>query len=59
MSIHDKLAVVELSLHPRSRMVRLASSATACPGEVESGSPTRTRVNSGIYGVSRSYGIIE
>jgi hypothetical protein len=24
---------------------------------VESGSPTRTCVNSGIYGVSRSYGI--
>jgi hypothetical protein len=27
----------------------------ACPGEVESGSPTRTCVNIGIYGVSRSY----
>ena len=29
---------------------------TAWFGEVASGSPTRTCVNSGIYGVSRSYG---
>jgi hypothetical protein len=29
----------------------------ACPGEVESGSPTRTCGNSRIYGVSRSNGI--
>jgi hypothetical protein len=31
----------------------------ACPGEVESGSPARTCANTGIYGVSRSYGITE
>jgi hypothetical protein len=31
----------------------------ACPGEVESGSPTRTCANTGIYGVFRSYGITE
>ena len=29
--------------------------SNACSGEVGSGSPTRTCVNSGIYDVSRSY----
>jgi hypothetical protein len=32
---------------------------SACPGEVESGSSTRTCANTGIYGVFRSYGITE
>jgi hypothetical protein len=32
---------------------------SARPGEVESGSPTRTCANRRIYGVSRSYGITE
>jgi hypothetical protein len=32
---------------------------SACPGEVESGSPTRTCANTRIYGVFRSYGITE
>src|SRR3954453_5281185 len=36
-----------------------APAPKACPGEVESGSPTRTCGNTGIYGVFRSYGITE
>jgi hypothetical protein len=37
----------------------LGRSASACPGEVESGSPTRTCANTRIYSASRSYWVTE
>jgi hypothetical protein len=45
--------------NPFSPSLLMVSSSSACPGEVEAGSPTRTCANTGIYGVFRSYGITE
>jgi plasmid stabilization system protein ParE len=48
-----------LADNPRIGREAEAIALGACLGEVESGSPTRTCANTGIYGVSWSYGITE